>query len=129
MGPDKPARILVVDDNADNVFTLSSLLKLTGHEVATACDGFTAIKLAAQFRPHLVLLDIGMPRMSGYAVCGAIRQTQEGQSMMIVAQTAWDSDADRQQAINSGFDGHLVKPMDPQSLNEIIKKAVELAKL
>jgi CheY-like chemotaxis protein len=122
-------RILVVDDNPDVIYSLSSLLKLTGHKVAAARDGLTAIKLAAEFRPHLVLLDIGMPRMSGYAVCGALRQTDEGQSIMIVAQTAWGQPSDRQHAIEAGFDGHLVKPIDMQQLQEVLAEAAQRASL
>jgi CheY-like chemotaxis protein len=117
-------RILVIDDNHDNTFTLSSLLKLKGHQVAAASDGASAIKIAAEFRPQLILLDIGMPRMSGYDVCRELRQSIGGQSIMIVAQTAWGRESDRKAAIDAGFDRHLLKPIDPEDLDHVLELAM-----
>lgn len=119
----RPLKILVVDDNEDNATSLSLLLKLQGNDVAVALDGLSAIKVAAKFRPDLILLDLGMPRMTGYAVCGSIRGTSEGQSIMIVAQTAWASESDRRSVKDAGFDRHLQKPIDPQLLEEVLFEA------
>lgn len=116
-------KILVVDDNEDNASSLCTLLSLQGNEVRTAFDGASAIKLAEQFRPHLVLLDLGMPRMTGYAVCGAIRNMSYSWNVMIVAQTAWSSQADRRSTKDAGFDDHLQKPIDQELLTKVIEQA------
>ena len=113
-------RILVADDNKDVVESLALLLRVTGHEVETAHDGLEAVELAARFRPEVVLLDIGMPELDGYAVCRRIRQHPWGKAMVIVALTGWGQDGDRRKAEEVGFNGHLVKPVEPSALLRLL---------
>ncbi|MGE0610167.1 MAG: PAS domain-containing protein, partial [Pirellulales bacterium] len=117
----KPAklRVLVVDDNADAATTLGMVVKMLGNEVRTAGDGLQGVELAQQFQPHVVLMDIGMPRMNGYEASKAIRQQPWGQAMMLVALTGWGQDDDRQKALDAGFNHHLVKPAEPSELQRI----------
>lgn len=105
-------RILVVDDNRDAADSLATLLRLRGNDTRTAHDGAEAVRLAAAYQPHVVLLDIGMPLMNGYDACRAIRQQQSGERCVMIALTGWGQDADRRKSKEAGFDGHLVKPVD-----------------
>jgi PAS domain S-box-containing protein len=105
-------RVLVVDDNHDSAASLVMLLELAGHEARAAYDGEQAIELAPQYRPEVILLDIGLPKMSGYEVCRAIRAQPTGKDTMIVALTGWGQEDDRQNSRDAGFDAHLVKPAD-----------------
>lgn len=105
-------RILVVDDNRDNAETLASLLQLTGNETKTGHDGVQAVELAESFRPDLILMDIGLPKMNGYEACQAIRATDWGKEISMVAVTGWGQDEDVRRSREAGFDGHLVKPVD-----------------
>ncbi|MBK8640333.1 MAG: PAS domain S-box protein [Chromatiaceae bacterium] len=114
------ARILVVDDNADVLESLAMLLELTGYAVAKARDGQEAIEIAESFRPHLVLLDIGLPRLDGYGVCRHIRDQPWGKDMHITALTGQGQDDARRRSRESGFDGHLVKPVDPADLRQLL---------
>jgi PAS domain S-box-containing protein len=110
------ARVLVVDDQDDVVESLGMLLRMHGNEVRTAHDGLEALEVAAQFRPALVLLDIGMPRLDGYGACRRLREQPWGKDMIIVAMTGWGQEADRRKTRAAGFDHHLVKPVDPAAL-------------
>ncbi len=113
-------RVLVVDDLADNADTLSTLLGVLGHDVRTAYDGKEAIAIAAEFEPDVVLLDIGMPVLNGYAVCRRIRERTCGAQPIIVAMTGWGQDIDRRRSEEAGFDHHVVKPVDPAVLRRIL---------
>jgi PAS domain S-box-containing protein len=113
-------RILVVDDNVDSTESLALLLRLQGHEVRTARDGPSALELAATFRPEVLLLDIGMPGMSGYEVARQTRQMPEVSNAFLVAQTGWAQDEDRRRALEAGFDHHLVKPVDFAALEQLL---------
>ena len=113
-------RILVVDDNRDAAESLAILLKLSGNETHTAHDGLEAVETAAQVRPDLILLDIGLPKMNGYEAARRIREQPWGKSMVLVALTGWGQDEDRQKSRDSGFDGHLVKPVNPVALTELL---------
>jgi signal transduction histidine kinase/CheY-like chemotaxis protein len=104
-------RILVVDDNEDAATSLSLLLTLAGNEVRTGHDGLAAVEMAAAFRPTVILLDIGMPRLNGYEAARRIRE-QQGEEVVLIALTGWGQDEDRRQAQEAGFDHHLVKPLD-----------------
>nr|MBA2723427.1 response regulator [Methylibium sp.] len=115
-------RILVVDDNRDAASSLALMLGLMGNEVRTAYDGAEALETAAAFLPDTVLLDIGMPRLSGYDVCRALRQQAWGRSTQVLALTGWGQEEDRRKSREAGFDGHLVKPVDPQTLAEWLAK-------
>ena len=113
-------RILVVDDNRDATKSLATILKLTGHEVETAFDGQEAVDAAAVYQPNVVLLDIGLPSMDGYEVCRQIRGAEWGRRMKIVALTGWGQEEDRQKSNDAGFDNHLVKPVKPTELLELL---------
>ena len=112
-------KILVVDDNRDAAESLSMLLELKGHEVRRAYDGENALQLAEDFRPEMVLLDLGMPKMNGYEACRRIRDHAWGAQMTLIAVTGWGQEDDRRKSTAAGFDGHLVKPVDPETLEEL----------
>jgi signal transduction histidine kinase len=110
-------KVLVVDDNRDNVESLRLLLTLTGHTVRIAGDGAEGIRAAEEFRPEVILLDIGMPDLDGHEVCRRIRAQEWGRSMVIIAQTGWGQEEDRRRTQAAGFDFHLVKPINHAELN------------
>lgn len=116
-----PRRILVVDDNQDAAESLSQLLELSGHEIRLAHDGLDAVAVAAAFRPELVLLDIGLPKMNGYDAAQKMREQPGGDDMMLVALTGWGHHEDRQRSSQTGFDKHLVKPVHPEVLSQLIE--------
>jgi CheY-like chemotaxis protein len=117
-----PRRVLVADDNADNANALAALLRLSGHVVETALDGETAFTAAEQFRPEVVFLDIGMPKLNGYDVCRKIRAESWGRGMRVIAQTGWGQAHDRRRSEEAGFDGHLVKPLDLTALDALLQE-------
>ncbi len=119
-----PARrtILVVDDNQDSAISLAMLLEVNGHQTHTAYDGAQAVEAAATLQPDVVLLDIGMPMMNGYEACRRIRAAPGGKNVLLVALTGWGQDQDRQRTHEAGFDHHLVKPVDPQALMQLIRE-------
>ena len=112
-------RILVVDDNIDAADTLADLLRATGHEVQTAYDGIAAVAAARSFLPDAVLLDIGLPKLSGYDAARQIR-LQGVRRLLLVAVTGWGKDEDRRRSQEARFDHHLVKPVDPAALERIL---------
>ena len=113
-------RILVVDDNDDQVASLSTLLEVMGHRVEVASTGEEAIAKASEFRPDLMLVDIGLPGIAGYEVARRIREDPDLQDVVLVAQTGWGSDEDRRRSKEAGFDRHLVKPVSRGTLQEIL---------
>ena len=113
-------RILVVDDSRDAAESLAMLLELTGNETHTAHDGLEAVETAARVRPDLVLLDIGLPKINGYEAARRIREQPWGKSLVLVALTGWGQDEDRQKSREAGFDGHMVKPVDPAALTKLL---------
>ena len=117
-----PRKILVVDDNQDAAKTLALLLQMTGHQVQTAHDGGAALRLAEEFRPEVILLDIGMPVLNGYDTCRALRQKPWGKEVLIIALTGWGQETDRRKSADAGFDGHLVKPVDHAELMKLLAK-------
>ena len=116
----KNRRVLVVDDNLDSVEMLAWLVRSHAGEVRTAHDGPTAVALAREFTPHVVLLDIGMPGMDGYEICRQIRSMEQGDRMFIVAITGWGQDRDKSRAVAAGFDAHITKPADPRALEQLL---------
>ena len=112
-------RVLVVDDNCDAAESLAMMLSLTGHEVATAHDGESALAEAARFAPEAVLLDIGMPGMNGYDVAQRLRELPHGKHVLLVALTGWGQEDDKRRAMEAGFDHHLTKPVDAASLSAV----------
>jgi PAS domain S-box-containing protein len=120
-GRPRKRRVLVVDDNADSASSLALVLQLAGHDVDTASDGEEALWKAEQTKPEVVLLDIGMPKLNGYEVCRRIRSQPWGRQMLLVAQTGWGQQEDRRRTHEAGFDAHLVKPIDPPSLERLMQ--------
>ncbi len=114
-------RVLVVEDHADAREALTMLLEESGHEVRTAADGPTAIGEAQQFRPEVVLLDIGLPGIDGYAVARQLRTLPECGDALIVAVTGYGQAEDRALSREAGFDDHLLKPVEPARLLELLQ--------
>ncbi|QJC57547.1 Autoinducer 2 sensor kinase/phosphatase LuxQ [Polaromonas vacuolata] len=112
--------ILLADDNHDAVDVLAELLRMDGHVVHTANDGLSAAELAAQVKPDVLVLDIGMPGLNGYELAQHIRAQPWGLRPLLVAATGWGQEGDRQKALAAGFDLHLTKPFDPLELADLI---------
>ncbi len=117
-------RVLVVDDNVDAAESLAVLLRLGGHEVRVAHDGPGGLRLAQSDRPEVVFLDIGMPGMDGYEVARRLRQQAGRERMLVVALTGWGAQEDRRLSAEAGFDRHLVKPVEPHTLEEMLRKEI-----
>ncbi len=117
----KRRRILVVDDSEAAALTLGTLLELSGYEPHLAHDGEQALVVAEACRPDAVLLDIGMPKLSGYEVCRRIRQQEWGRQIPVIALTGWGQEQDRKRTTEAGFNHHLVKPADPVVLLKILE--------
>ncbi|HEV8577921.1 MAG TPA: PAS domain S-box protein [Thermoanaerobaculia bacterium] len=113
-------RLLIVDDLKDTADSLAMLLNMKGHDVHTAYDGEEAIAAAAKLRPEVVLLDIGMPKLNGYDACRHIREQSWGEGVFIVALTGWGQEDDRRATEEAGFDHHMVKPVDPAALLQLL---------
>jgi signal transduction histidine kinase len=119
----RPRRVLVVDDNTDSAESLDRLLGLQGHEVRTAHDGPTALRVAQMFGPEVVLLDIGLPQMDGYEVARQLREQIGLRQVVLVALTGYGQEEDRRKAAEAGFDAHLTKPADPAALHRLLTGA------
>jgi signal transduction histidine kinase len=117
-------RVLVVDDNVDAAETLALMLKLHGHHVQTAHDGLDALRVAPVFAPHIVLLDLGMPNLNGYETANQIRSQPWGRDMALVALTGWGQPKDRKRTVEAGFDAHLVKPVDQNTLLKTLHEVI-----
>lgn len=113
----------MVDDNADAALVLSMCLNAYGHQTAVAYSGRDGLKVAEAFEPEIVLLDLGMPMMSGYEVAGALRRIPSLESVFIAALTGWNDPATRLQVIEAGFDKHLVKPAKVELVLEMLEQA------
>jgi PAS domain S-box-containing protein len=113
-------RILVVDDNRDGADSMALMCKLGGSEARAAYNGFQALELAETFRPTVILMDIGMPKLNGYEVTRRIREQPWGQEILIIALTGWGQDLDRTQSRDAGCNGHLVKPVTPPDLEQLL---------
>ncbi len=114
-------RILVADDNQDAARSLCKMLGLLGYETRIAFDGREALAAAAEFRPDVALLDVGMPELNGYEVAASIRRETWGKDMLLMAVTGWGQVEDQRRTLESGFDRHLVKPVDPTDLAALIQ--------
>jgi signal transduction histidine kinase/ActR/RegA family two-component response regulator len=122
-GADRPAprrRVLVVDDNADAAETLMQLLELEGHQVRTACEGAAALRIAADFHPDALLLDIGLPGIDGRELARALRARPDTRDALIVAISGYGREEDIQRSRAAGFDHHLVKPVDLAALEAVL---------
>ncbi len=122
-GAGEPRRILVADDNHDAADTLAMMLGIFGHEVRTAHDGVEALEMAAEFRPDVVFLDIGMPHLDGYQTAVRMRAEPWGKHVMLIALTGWGQEDDKRRAAEAGFDHHLVKPADPAVLEKLLAQS------
>ncbi|HUQ27276.1 MAG TPA: chemotaxis protein CheB [Usitatibacter sp.] len=117
-GPSR--RILIVDDNEDSAGSMQLLFRMAGHEVEMAHDGASASQAALRFKPHAVLLDIGLPDIDGYEVARQMRRMPELDSMLIVAVTGYGREEDVRRSRDAGIDVHMVKPFDADGLMELI---------
>ena len=113
-------RILVVDDNRDSADSLAQMLEFMGGDTRIAYDGEQAVTVAGEFQPDVIVLDIGLPKLNGYEACRRIRALPSSNGVMIIAQTGWGQDEDRQRTQEAGFDHHLVKPVDPTTLMKLL---------
>jgi signal transduction histidine kinase len=113
-------RILVVDDNQDSADSIGLLLKLLGNEVRIEHDGLAAVDVANEFKPQVVLLDIGLPTLNGYEAAKKIRKKPWGRQAVLIAVTGWGETVDRQRSKKAGFDHHLVKPVEPDVLTNLL---------
>ncbi len=113
-------KILVVDDNRDAADACAMLLELSGHHVQTAYTGRHALELAEAFRPHAVLLDIGLPDLDGYQLAAKFRAAPWGRGVSLVAVTGWGQEEDRRRAFEAGFDYHLTKPVAAETMESML---------
>jgi two-component system, sensor histidine kinase len=118
-------RVLIVDDGARTREMYSMLLRKRGHEVETAADGQTGIEIAGRFRPDVILLDVGMPRLNGFDTCRLIRELPFGKDIVMIAVTGWAQEEVQQRADESGFDGILVKPAGVQQIIQLASTLLE----
>jgi PAS domain S-box-containing protein len=116
-------RILVVDDSRDGASTLARMLCLMGNDVQTANDGLEGVEAAREFRPEVVLMDIGMPVLNGLDATRRIREQEWGRAMRIIALTGWGQEGDKERSREAGCDGHLVKPVDLDDLMKLLGTA------
>jgi signal transduction histidine kinase len=112
--------ILIADDNQDALESLALMLRMEGHEVHCASDGEEALHLAGLRRPEIVVLDVGMPKLDGCEVARRIRAESWGRAAVLVALTGWGQEVDRRRSREAGFDMHLVKPVDPATLCDML---------
>jgi CheY-like chemotaxis protein len=123
-------RVLVADDNVDAAEMMTTLLEGLGCEVRTVFDGQTAVREAQTFQPHVAVFDIGMPFINGYEACRHIRAQQVGGlNILMIALTGWGQEEDRQRSMAAGFDCHLVKPIDPAALVQLVRKSESAARM
>ena len=117
-----PLQILVVDDNVPSAKTTGWMLEMVGHQTNLVHDGPAAIEAAKRLRPDVILLDIGLPGKNGYDVCRELRLDPAFKDTVMVAQTGWGQERDREMAFEAGFDHHLTKPVDFQMFADILGK-------
>ncbi len=113
-------RVLIVDDNIDNADTLAQIVSMMGYEILTVHDGLAAVQAAGSFLPHVVLMDIGLPLLSGHDAARQIRQQPNGHGMYLIALSGWGQQEDLNKSRSAGFDRHFVKPVDIDALMQVI---------
>ncbi len=114
-------RIAIIEDNADSRETLRVLLELQGHEIYEAADGPTGLELVLRVRPDVTFIDVGLPGLDGYEVARRIRAAPEGRDLRLIAVTGYGLQADQERARQAGFDSHLVKPVHPNRVNDVLR--------
>jgi CheY-like chemotaxis protein len=112
-------RILVVDDRKDSADSLAMVLRLLGNEVRTAYDGAEAVRVAEEYRPEVVLLDIGLPKLNGYEAGRRIRE-RLGTNVLLIALTGWGGEEDRRRSTEAGFNAHLTRPVELDGLQKLL---------
>jgi CheY-like chemotaxis protein len=115
--------VLIVDDNVDAAETLEMMLQLLGQDTRQEHDGTAALKAAAEYRPEVVFLDIGLPGLSGHEVASRIRRDLGMRDVYLIALSGYGTEEDRRKSFYAGFDSHLVKPLDPATLPAILAAA------
>jgi CheY-like chemotaxis protein len=115
-------RVLIADDDRDGALTLGTVLELEGHEVCTVHGGQEALDAARDFRPDAVLLDIGMPKITGYEAARRLRLRYGNECPVLIAITGWKQASDKILASLAGFDHHVAKPYEPADIIELLKK-------
>ena len=116
--------VLVVEDNEDNLLIVATILKYYDYEVLTAADGESAIDIASQSRPNLILLDISLPRMDGWDVARVLKSNEALATIPLIAFTAHAYDADRELASKLGFAGFLTKPVEPLRILDEVRRVI-----
>lgn len=113
-------RIVVADDNADSARSLSLMLETLGHETRTALNGVQALGIAHEFRPDVMILDIGMPGLDGHDLARRIRAEAWGKDILLIACSGWGQSEDKELSREAGFNLHLVKPVELQTLDALL---------
>jgi CheY-like chemotaxis protein len=116
-------RILIADDNPDVLESFEVMLRMLGHEVQTAADGVEVLAKAAEFRPEVVVLDIGMPKLDGLETARRLRQQPWGRNVVLIAVTGWGNEKDKRHSAEAGFNIHLVKPVDAMTVLQHLDKS------
>ena len=114
-------RVLIVEDNVDSADTMQILLQLSGYDARAAYDGTSALSIAREFKPHAVLLDIGLPRKDGYEVARELRALPETRTALLVALTGFGQEDDKERATRAGFDAYQVKPVEPAAIEKLLE--------
>jgi CheY-like chemotaxis protein/anti-sigma regulatory factor (Ser/Thr protein kinase) len=115
-------RVLVIDDNVDAAESIAMILRLKGHQALCIFDGQSALRMVEQYKPEIVVIDIGLPGMTGYEVAKSLREHPVAKHLLLVAVTGYGQQEDRSMALGAGFDEHMTKPVDPDVLNEFLNK-------
>jgi two-component system, cell cycle response regulator DivK len=118
--------VLVIEDNEQNLYLMRFLLEKNGFTVVAAMDGIKGVEIAKEVKPHLILLDIQLPKMDGYAVARELRKNDELAGTPIVAVTSYAMAGDRERVLEAGADGYIEKPIDPEKFVDQIKKYVRI---
>lgn len=116
----RPKKVLVVDDNRDSADSLAMLLRFDGHDVHVAGDGAEALAMAEQLQPEVMVLDIGLPNMDGYEVARRLRRLPWSHDIRLIAVTGYGQHDDLRASSEAGFEHHLIKPINPAELSQII---------
>jgi PAS domain S-box-containing protein len=120
-GRPRVRRVLIADDNREAAESLAMLLRMEGHDVTVAYQGGEALAAFSTLQPEVVVLDIGMPELDGYAVARQVRQLSVGRGVLLIAATGWGQEADKAQALAAGFDYHFTKPIEPGMLSQLLR--------
>src|SRR5882724_125954 len=113
-------RVLIVDDHTDTVESLAMLMNTLGHDVRKAYDGLVGLEAAVEYRPDIILLDIGLPGLDGYQLATRIREQADLKDVVLVAITGYGHESVREHSLRAGFDHHLTKPADFKKLEQIL---------